>query len=114
MRKKVLIIGNSAKEYALAKKISGLHDVYVAPGSDTIKEFATVLDIREDAVAELLEFAMENGIDITIPTSKKTLNTNIVEVFNKKGFSFPMKKNEKERIEIRCNLPNSLKACALV
>lgn len=87
MKKKVLIIGNSAKEYALAKKISEFYDVYVTPGSDAIKGFTTVLDIREDAVAELLEFVMENGIDITIPISKKVLNTNIVEVFNKNNLS---------------------------
>ena len=33
-----------------------------------------------------------------------------VKVFTKKGFSYPLTKDEKERIEIRYNLPNSLKA----
>ena len=83
MRKKILIIGNSAREYALAKKLSEQNDVYVAPGSDTIKEFATCVDVREDAVAELLEFAMENDIDMTIPISKKALQSNIVDLFSK-------------------------------
>lgn len=85
MSKKILIIGNSAREYALAKKLSEKNDVYVAPGSDTIREFATCIDVREDAEAELLEFVMENGIDITIPVSKKSLSSNIVELFNKNG-----------------------------
>lgn len=83
MSKKILIIGNSAKEYALAKKLSEKNEVYVAPGSDTIKEFATCLDIREDSSAELLEFVMENGIDITLPISKKALCSNVVDLFNK-------------------------------
>lgn len=82
MSKKILIIGNGAKEYALAKKLSEKHEIYITPASDTLKEFAQTLDIREDSVAELLEFVMENGIDMTIPVSSAALNSNIVEVFN--------------------------------
>ena len=82
MNKKILIIGNSVKEYALAKFLSEKHEVFVAPGSDTIKEFATCIDIRENSVGELLEFVMENGIDLAIPTSSKSINSNIVELFN--------------------------------
>ena len=83
MKKKILIIGNSAKEYALAKKLSLKHEVYVTPSSDTIKEFATCIDIREDKSSELLEFVMENGIDLTIPVSITALKSDIVELFNK-------------------------------
>ena len=54
MKRKILIIGNGAKEYALAKKLSEKHDIFVTPTSDAIKEFATCLDIREDASAEIL------------------------------------------------------------
>lgn len=82
MKKKILIIGNSAKEYALAKKLSLKHEVYVTPSSDTIKEFATCIDIREDKSSELLEFVMENGIDLTIPVSITALKSDIVELFN--------------------------------
>ena len=82
MKKKILILGNSAKEYSLAKYLSDNNEVYVAPGSDTIKEFAQCVDIRENSVSELLEFVMENGIDMTIPVSQSSLKTNIVEVFN--------------------------------
>lgn len=81
MRKKVLLIGNSAKEYALAKKLSESCEVFVAPGNDGIKEFAECLDIRETAAEEILEFALENGIDITVPVSEVSLKTNIVELF---------------------------------
>lgn len=83
MEKKILIIGNSAKEYALAKKMSKACEVFVAPGNIAMKEFATTVDIREDSVAELLEFVMENGIDLTIPVSRKAMLTNIVDLFNK-------------------------------
>ena len=82
MQKKILIIGNGAKEYALAKKLSEKHDVFITPASDTLKEFAHCLDIREDNVSELLEFVVENGIDLTVPISAKALASDIVSTFN--------------------------------
>ena len=82
MKRKILIIGNGAKEYALAEKLSEKHDIFVTPTSDAIKEFSTCLDIREDASAEILEFVMENDIDLTIPISLKSLKSDIVELFN--------------------------------
>lgn len=81
MKKKILIIGNGAKAYALAKKLSEKHDIFITPASDTLKEFAECIDIREDNVNELLEYVMENGIDMTIPVSETALKTNISEVF---------------------------------
>lgn len=81
MSKKILIIGNSAKEYALAKNLSENNEVYVAPGSSSIKEFATCVDIRENSSAELLEFVMENDINLTIATSAKAISTDITEIF---------------------------------
>lgn len=79
MDKKILIIGNSAKEYSLAKKMSETCEVFVAPGSDTIKEFATCVDLRENS--ELLDFAMENGIDMTIVCSEAAIKSNITDLF---------------------------------
>ena len=58
MRKRILIVGNSASAYALAKKLAEKHEIFITPSSDTLKEFTTCLDIREDNIAELLEFAM--------------------------------------------------------
>ncbi len=77
MSKKILIIGNTAKVYSLAKFLSEENEVYVAPGSPAISEFATNVDLRENS--EILEFVMENGIDLTIPVA---LNSGIVELFN--------------------------------
>ena len=79
----MLITGNSAKVYALAKKLSLDCDVFAAPGNDGIKEFAQCVDIREDSASELLEFAMENGIDLTILVSAKSLNAGVSDIFNK-------------------------------
>ena len=81
MKKKILIIGNGAKEYALARKLSENYEIYVTPSGDAIKEFVTCLDIREDNVKELLEFVMENGIDLTIPCSVTSIKSDIVSKF---------------------------------
>ena len=82
MNKKILIIGNGAKEYALAKKLSENHEIYITPTSDALKEFATCLDIREDNIHELLEFVMENDIDMTIAVSEKAISSDIASLFN--------------------------------
>lgn len=80
-KKKILIIGNGANAYALAKKLSTEHDIYVTPSSDTLAEIATTIDIREGNINELLEFVMENGIDLTIPLSQIAIENNIVQKF---------------------------------
>jgi len=82
MKKKILIIGNTAKAYSLARELSKENKIFIAPGYNTTSDFAESLDIREDSVAELLDFVMENDIELTIPVSNKALDTNIVELFN--------------------------------
>lgn len=82
--KKVLIVGASACEYTLAKKMSEIEQVsqvFVAPGNDSVKEFATVVDIRENNVKELLEFALENAIDLTVCSSETAIKNDIATLF---------------------------------
>ena len=121
MSKKILIIGNGAKEYALAKKLSEKHEIYITPASDTLKEFAQTLDIREDSVAELLEFAMENGIDMTIPVSriifdkalakkvlyKLRITTPKFGIFEKQNMVLDYIKNQKIPFVMKTDSPNS-------
>ena len=83
MKKKILILGNSAKEYALAKVFSEKYEVFVVPGNDAMKEFATCVDIRENSVLEILDFAVENDISMTIPVSAKSQDTNITDLFKR-------------------------------
>ena len=66
---KILIVGNL---YAFAKRISKCaKEVFVVPGNSDISEFGTCVDIREDNPDELLKFALENDIDLTIAVSEK-------------------------------------------
>lgn len=82
--KKVLIVGSSANEYSLAKKMLELEkvsEVFVAPGNGAMKDFCTVVDIRENNVQELLEFALENAIDLTIASSETSIKEDIASLF---------------------------------
>ena len=81
MRNKILIIGNSAREYVLAKIFSNDFDVYVAPGNDAISEFATRVDIRDFNITELVEFVLENDIFFTVCCSEKAIKEDIAKVF---------------------------------
>lgn len=81
-RKKVLIVGNSAKEYALIKKFK-IYDceIFAAPGNSSIAEIAQCVDIREENVQELLEFVLENGIDLTVASSEIAVKNDIAGLF---------------------------------
>ena len=85
MKKNLLIIGNSAKESALAKILSESFNIYVASGNHSIEEFATIVDIRENNVAELAEFALENDISFTICCSESAIINGITKVFEMNG-----------------------------
>lgn len=81
-KKKILIVGASAKEYALAQKfIENGCDVFVAPGNCRIKDIAQCVDIREENIQELLEFVLENAVDITVVSSETTIKNDIAELF---------------------------------
>lgn len=87
-KKKILILGSCAKEYALAKKFSqeeNVEQVFVASGNAAMSEFCTCVDIREDDAISLLEFAFENGIDLTIASSEKSIKSDVVSFFQQNG-----------------------------
>ena len=78
-KKRVLVVGNL---YALVKRISmNAEEVFVAPGNSEIAEIAKCVDIREDEPNELLKFALENDIDLTIAISEKAIKSDISSVF---------------------------------
>ncbi|MCD8378187.1 MAG: hypothetical protein LUB59_05310 [Candidatus Gastranaerophilales bacterium] len=85
MKKNILIVGNSAKESAMAHILSKQFNVYAAPGNDGMKEFATIVDIRENNVVELLNFALENDINFTVVCSETAIKSDIYDLFNDNG-----------------------------
>ena len=83
----ILIVGKGAVASALAKKLiqySDVENIYItSPTQDY--DFCTSVDIRENDVNGLLKFALENDIDLTIPISYKSLNSDIVSFFQSNG-----------------------------
>lgn len=81
-RKKVLVVGDSAKEYALVKKLAdnGV-EVFSTTRSKNFSEFANCADIREDNINEMLKFVLENKVDITIASSLKAVKADISTIF---------------------------------
>ena len=81
-KKKVLIVGASAKEYALVQKFKNYDcDIVVAPGNKAIEEIAQCVDIREHNVQELLEYVLENAVDLTIASSDIAIKNDISGLF---------------------------------
>lgn len=83
--KNILIVGNSVKEAALAQILSENFNVYIAPGNDSMKSFGTVVDIREDNIFELLNFALEHDIYFTIVCSQAAIKNDIANFFSDNG-----------------------------
>ena len=83
MEKNLLIIGHSAKEYALAKILSKDFNIFVVSGNHAFEEFATLVDIRETSPIAILEFALENNIEFTICCSEVAIENNIASLFEK-------------------------------
>lgn len=78
---KVLIIGSGGREHALVKSIECsplVKEVYAYPGSDAISKLATNV-ITDDIVT----FAIDNKIDLTIVGPEKYLEEGIVDEFTK-------------------------------
>lgn len=83
--KKILIVGNNIKDIALAKYLSKTHTIFITSFNKSTIDFATCIDIREDNIPELLEFVLENGIDMTIVTSKDAILSGITQKFVNNG-----------------------------
>ena len=87
-KKNILIVGNSATSTAFAKKLrenESVGKIFIAPTPCVENDNFKSTDIREDDLTGLLKFALENEIDLTIPTSEKALKADIVSFFQENG-----------------------------
>lgn len=81
---KVLLIGSGGREHALAWKIAQSRQVkriFCAPGNGGISDLAECVNIRPEAVAELLGFAKQEKIDLTVVGPEAPLVAGIVDTF---------------------------------
>lgn len=83
-KKNILIVGHSAKEHALAQKLSqydNVEKIYALSGNQAMREFCECIDIRESKSQEILEFVLENEIDLTIVASAEAIKSDIADLF---------------------------------
>jgi phosphoribosylamine--glycine ligase len=85
---KVLVIGSGGREATLVWKLSKspqVDKIYAAPGNGGISRFAECIDIKANAMDDLVEFVEKEGIDVTIVGPEDPLAMGIVDIFQKAG-----------------------------
>ena len=85
---KVLIIGSGGREHALVSKVAEnptVEKIYCAPGNGGTCRENKCENINLRKIDELLAFAIEKKIDITIVGSEELLVQGIVDKFKEKG-----------------------------
>ena len=86
---KVLVVGSGGREHALCWKIAQRPDteVYVAPGNVGMVDVATLVNIKVDDIAGLVDFAKAEGIDLTVVGPELPLTLGIVDAFQEAGLA---------------------------
>ncbi|MCK5437900.1 MAG: phosphoribosylamine--glycine ligase, partial [Desulfobulbaceae bacterium] len=85
---KILVLGSGGREHALVWKLlqsPKVDDIYCAPGNAGIGEIATCINIAADDVEGLLDFAEQEGIDLTVVGPEGSLTKGIVDRFEERG-----------------------------
>jgi len=85
---KILVIGSGGREHAIVSKLaesSRVDKLYCAPGNGGIAELAECVDISADDVGGLRDFAVSNGIDLTVVGPEVPLSLGIADSFENRG-----------------------------
>lgn len=85
---KVLIIGRGGREHAICRKVSEspkVEKVYAAPGNDGMIDVAELVAIEETNSAQLIQFAKEEGIGLTIIGPEVPLLEGLADKFEVSG-----------------------------
>src|SRR5690625_4630388 len=85
---KILVIGRGGREHSIVmhlKKSHHVSEIFVAPGNDGMKKDATIVSIDEMNFTELVKFAKDKRIDLTIVGPENPLNAGIANEFSEHG-----------------------------
>ena len=85
---KVLVIGGGGREHALVWKLAQsqkISRIYCAPGNAGIAQLAECVPLAITDNEGLLQFAVENGIDLTVVGPEVPLINGIVDLFEQRG-----------------------------
>lgn len=84
----ILVIGSGGREHAIIWKLSKskrVGKIYCAPGNAGISEIAECVDISATDIKGLLDFAINNPVDLTVVGMDDPLMLGIVDAFENKG-----------------------------
>lgn len=99
---KILVIGSGGREHALVWKISQsplVKKIYCATGNAGISEIAENVNIESTDITGLVEFAINNSIDLTVVGPELPLTLGIVNEFEKRGLKIFGPSKEAAEIE---------------
>lgn len=99
---KILVIGSGGREHAIAWKVAQnpkVEQVFVAPGNDGMTDVASLVPISESNHDELILFAKQEKIDLTIVGPEVPLLNGIVNDFQENGLQVFGPKKEAALIE---------------
>jgi phosphoribosylamine---glycine ligase len=85
----VLVVGSGGREHALVWKLAQsmrVDRIYCAPGNPGIAQIAECIDIKVDAVDELVAFVQDNKIGLTIVGPEVPLLAGLVDALSANGF----------------------------
>jgi len=85
---KILVIGSGGREHTLVWKISQspkVDKIFCIPGNAGISELAECVNISLDRFDEIVKFAKEKKIDLTVVGPEKPLADGIVDFFRENG-----------------------------
>lgn len=94
---KILIVGSGGREHTMAWKCSKsplVEKIFCAPGNGGTHNEDKCENVNINEIDELLKFALENNIDLTIVGPEAPLCDGIVDIFKEKGLKIfgPSKK----------------------
>lgn len=85
---KVLVIGGGGREHAIVDALTRspqVETIYCAPGNAGIARQARCVAIRETEVERLRDFAVENGVGLTVVGPEVALAAGVVDCFKAAG-----------------------------
>ena len=85
---KVLVVGSGGREHAIVDALfrsPSVDKIYCAPGNAGIAQQAECVAIKDTDVEKLKQFAVENGVDLTVVGPEAALAVGVVDEFRKAG-----------------------------
>ena len=85
---KILVVGGGGREHALCWKIAQsplAEKIWCAPGNGGIAEVADCVDIPATDISGLINFAREEGVDLTVIGPEDPLCMGITDAFAEAG-----------------------------